>query len=154
MRPAALALLLLLAPSLAAHPELADCGTGVEAGDGYNDATPLAWPVTCSAQLNDTWDSTDYYRVDCGGLVRVPFAELVVTLTSESAFLNLRAFPPVPVAPFVHPPALDADFTGADGTAVVRFECPVRGEYRLQVMNGGLEQDFLDIAYALDVRAG
>lgn len=143
---AALLVLVALAPSVLAHPETPDCGTGAEAGDNYNSATPISIPRSCDAQLNDTWDSTDFYRFSCatGQGVRAE-------LTSASTFLNLRAYVPMPVAPFVLPPPSASDSTTGDGRAVIQWTCHLAGQWRLQILNGGLEQDLLDIPYQLSV---
>lgn len=147
MRRLALVLAALLAVPLAiAHPEHPDCGTGVEAGDHYNAATLITVPRSCDAQLNDTWDSTDFYRFACaaGQVVRAE-------LTSASTTINLRAYVPMPVAPYVLPPPTAADSTTGDGRAVIQWTCHVPGQWRIQALNGGLEQELLDIPYHLTV---
>ncbi len=146
MRCAPLVLaLVLVAPLAGAHPETPDCATGVEAGDNYFSATLIRVPRDCDAQLNDTWDSTDFYKLDC------PIGKTVTaTLTSASRSINLRAYAPA-TAPYVLPPPLAQDSTVGDGQARVRFTCYAPGQYRLQILNGGLDQDQLDIPYHLNV---
>ncbi|MHB8606653.1 MAG: hypothetical protein ACYDCK_15525 [Thermoplasmatota archaeon] len=148
MRRALVFLVLAVAMPLgAAHPEPADCpGTTMDAGDNYNEATFVPTPIHCDGRLNTSWDSTDFFAVNC------PMgATLHAHLVSVNRTLNLRLYPPYEVSP--PGPAIDVEWVdnSATGTADASYSCVVGGDWRVEVFYGGDESGIFDVFYSLDM---
>ena len=130
-------------PPAAAHPEDPDCVLATDAGDSWSMASAVAVPVACAGQLHSSWDSTDYYKFFCDAGQR--FRAVV---TSPSPAVNLRAYLPVYTPVPVH---LAWTSTQATGTAVIEVTCHVFGDYRIQLLHGGLDPGLYDVPYTLDL---
>jgi hypothetical protein len=148
MRLSALAIVVLLAITGAggvvdgAHWWADDCDTEGPAGSSWQDATPLQPPVSCEGLLHSQFQTVDYYKVACW-----PGETLAATVTSDYYAVNVRLQLPVNV-PGYH---LDWQYTGDEGRAHVETTCTVPGEYRIQLLYGGMNSEWYDVPYHLEV---